>query len=134
MAPQIEQVAVAALVRANQALLVHRHPERRWYPDCWDLVGGHIEHGESPVEAIRRECEEEIGVQIRTPHPFPLPFSDPLIDMHAFLVTSWDGEPTNCAPDEHDDLQWFTADDLPKLTLADPASLPAILALIKGLD
>ena len=45
-------------------LLVHRHPLREWYPDCWDLVGGHVEKGESPGEAVIRECLEELGVHL----------------------------------------------------------------------
>jgi 8-oxo-dGTP pyrophosphatase MutT (NUDIX family) len=51
-------IAAAALVRDGRVLLAHRHPARRWYPDCWDLVGGHIEPGESPVHAVTRECRE----------------------------------------------------------------------------
>ena len=54
-------IAVAALVRDGLVLLVHRHPLRQWYPDCWDLVGGHVEPGESPREAVIRECFEELG-------------------------------------------------------------------------
>jgi hypothetical protein len=38
--------------------------------------------------------------------------------MHAFLVTRWDGEPVNAAPEEHDDLGWFRPGDLAGLTLA----------------
>jgi 8-oxo-dGTP pyrophosphatase MutT (NUDIX family) len=31
-------------------------------PNMWGLVGGGIEESESPEEAMRRECEEEIGI------------------------------------------------------------------------
>lgn len=47
MAP-LTHVAIALLVRDGRALLAHRHPGRRWYPDVWDLVGGHIEPSETP--------------------------------------------------------------------------------------
>ena len=57
-------IAVAVLVRNGLVLLVHRHPLREWYPDCWDLVGGHVEKGESPGEAVIRECFEELGVHL----------------------------------------------------------------------
>ncbi|OYN98759.1 hypothetical protein CGZ95_11820 [Enemella evansiae] len=49
--PDPVPIAVAALVRDGRVLLAHRHPERRWYPDCWDLVGGHVEPGETPEQA-----------------------------------------------------------------------------------
>ena len=123
-------LALALLVRDGRALLVHRSPSRRWYPDCWDLVGGHIEPGESPLEAVRRECFEELGVLVHDPVPVPITITDPTLDMHAFLVTRWDGEPSNTAPEEHDDLRWFQPTELAALDLADPESLPSILAAI----
>jgi 8-oxo-dGTP pyrophosphatase MutT (NUDIX family) len=125
------QIAVAALVRDGQVLLVHRHPSRPAYPDCWDLVGGHVEPGESPHEAVRRECLEELGVHVHDPRPFPMAVSDPALEMHAFLVTRWDGEPVNAAPDEHDDLQWFRPEDLAPLTMANPAGLSSILGAVQ---
>jgi 8-oxo-dGTP pyrophosphatase MutT (NUDIX family) len=124
-------IAVAALVRDGLVLLAHRHPSRRWYPDCWDLVGGHVESGESPHEAVRRECLEELGVRVHDPVPIPMTGSDPTLDLHAFLVTRWDGEPANAAPEEHDDLRWFRPSDLGDLKMADPASLSSILSAVQ---
>jgi 8-oxo-dGTP pyrophosphatase MutT (NUDIX family) len=48
-------IAVEALVRDGLVLLGHRHPSRPVYPDYWDLVGGHVEAGESPHQAVTRE-------------------------------------------------------------------------------
>ena len=124
-------ISMAALVRDGLVLLVHRHPSRRWYPDCWDLVGGHVESGELPQQAVSRECLEELGVQVHDPVPIPMVVSDRGLDVHAFLVTRWDGEPVNAAPEEHDDLRWFRPSDLTNLTLAHPASLPNLLSAIR---
>ena len=107
--------------------MVHRHPERRWYPDCWDLVGGHVEAGESPEQAVVRECGEELNVRIFDPRPIPMEFTDPTIEMHAFVVDRWEGEPVNAAPDEHDELGWFGPCELGDLKIADRACLPDIL-------
>lgn len=123
-------ISVAALVRDGLVLLVHRHPSRRWYPDCWDLVGGHVESGELPHEAVSRECLEELGVQIHDPRPFPMAISDPTLEVHAFVVTRWDGEPVNAEPDEHDDLRWFRPAELADLKLAHPASLSSIQSAV----
>ena len=120
-------IATAALIREGRILMAHRHPQRRWYPDCWDLVGGHIEPGESPEQAVIRECGEELGIRIFDPQPIPMAFTDPGIEMHAFVVQHWEGEPVNAAPEEHDQLRWFEPVDLAQLKLADPASLPDIL-------
>ncbi len=42
--------------------------------------------------------------------------------MSAFVVTDWQGEPSNTAPDEHDDLAWFTANEIADLQLAHPTA------------
>ena len=131
MAAQIP-IAVAALVRDGRVLLVHRHPSRQWYPDCWDLVGGHVESGELPRQAVVRECLEELGIYIHKPAPIPMASSIPTVEKCAFLVTRWDGEPVNAAPEEHDDLRWFAPSDLADLKMADPANLPSILGAVQS--
>jgi 8-oxo-dGTP diphosphatase len=125
-------ISVAALVRDGLVLLVHRHPSRQWYPDCWDLVGGHVESGELPHQAIRRECLEELGVHVQDPLPIPMTLSDATLDMHAFLVTRWQGEPVNAAPEEHDDLRWFRPSDLADLRMAHPSRLSSILSAVQA--
>ena len=128
-------IALAALVRDGKVLLAHRHPQRRWFPNCWDLIGGHIEPGESPEQAMRRECREEIGVDPIDGRSVEIQLGDPSLAPHAFLVTRWRGTPVNAAPEEHDALAWFDLADLPALTLAHPPYatwLPALLHLTTG--
>ncbi|NUR99799.1 MAG: NUDIX domain-containing protein [Kribbellaceae bacterium] len=125
-------ISVAALVRDGLVLLVHRHPSRQNYPDCWDLVGGHVEPDELPDQAVRRECLEELGVRIHNPVPIPMTISNPALELHAFLVTHWDGEPVNAEPEEHDDLRWFHPTDLANLTLANPTGLPSLVNAIQA--
>lgn len=124
-------IAVAALVRDGLVLMVHRHPCRQWYPDCWDLVGGHVEDRELPREAVIRECFEELGVHVHEPVPIAMTSTDLTLEVHAFLVTEWDGEPVNSAPDEHDDLRWFLPSELAGLKLADPAALSCIVRAVE---
>ncbi len=57
--------------------------------------------------------------------------TDPTLDVHAFLVTRWEGEPVNAAPEEHDDVRWFRPSDLAGLNLAHPASLSSILSAVQ---
>ena len=125
-------ISVAVLVRDGLVLLVHRHPSRRWYPDSWSFsAGGHVEPGELPDQAVVRECLEELGVHVHDPVPIPLTINDPTLEMRAFLVTRWDGEPVNAAPDEHDDLRWFRPSELAGLTLAHTTSLTNILYAVQ---
>jgi 8-oxo-dGTP diphosphatase len=34
------------------------------FPDHWDLIGGHVEEGETPEEALVREVMEELGIEL----------------------------------------------------------------------
>ncbi len=126
-------ISVAVLVRDGLVLLVHRHPSRQWYPDSWSFsAGGHVESGELPHQAISRECLEELGVHVHDPVPIPMTVSDPTLDVHAFLITRWDGEPVNAAPEEHDDLRWFRPSELADLKMAHPESLPNLLTAVQA--
>lgn len=49
----------------GRAFVHRRSPERRFPPGCWDLVGGHVEPGESLLKALAREVVEETGWQLR---------------------------------------------------------------------
>src|SRR6266568_6064575 len=45
---------------------VHRRSwDRRLFPGCWDIVGGHVESGEDLLHALKREIVEETGWQLR---------------------------------------------------------------------
>lgn len=127
-------IAAAAFVRSGRVLLGHRRPDREAYPSCWDLIGGHVEPGEDPVAALRRECREEIGVVIEVFAPFDVGASDPALTMHSFLVTRWHGEPSNTAPDEHDDLRWFTADEIGDLVLTAESSRIPLQRAARGVE
>jgi len=35
------------------------------FPDHWDLIGGHIEEGETPEEALLREVKEELDLDLK---------------------------------------------------------------------
>ncbi|QBI55919.1 NUDIX hydrolase [Streptomonospora litoralis] len=45
----------------GRVFVQRRSPDRRLFPGCWDLVGGHVEPGETMPEALSREIAEETG-------------------------------------------------------------------------
>ncbi len=97
-----------AVIRDGRVLLVHRSPSKRFYPDVWDLFGGHVEEGESPEEALRREAREELGIEVLSARWLGQ-VHDPVEPgvVHVYAVSSWEGEPVNAAPEEHTEIRWF---------------------------
>lgn len=119
-------VAAGALVDTRGVLLAHRTPARLYYPDCWDLPGGHIEPGEEARAALARELHEELGIRATITGEPSLHLSDHPdrpdgADLRIWVIREWVGEPRNVAEDEHDDLRWVGAEDLPGLGLAHQA-------------
>ena len=130
-------VVAGLLVRAGQVLLAHRSPGRRWYPDVWDLPGGHVEPGESGGAALARELREELGLTVAAADCSPVatlrtgPDDDVAVELTVHRVQRWSGTPVNRCPEEHDELRWCTAADLSALPLVHPAYGPL---LIRALD
>ncbi|MFF4841618.1 NUDIX hydrolase [Streptomyces collinus] len=61
-----EQWAVGAVILGPRgAFAQKRSPQRRLFPDSWDIVGGHVEPGETLLDALAREVEEETGWRLR---------------------------------------------------------------------
>ena len=97
---------VAGVLRLNgQILLCHRRPDRTSWPDVWDLPGGHIDNGESIAEALVRELEEELGVQVEPPAGSPwMMLRVGTVELNLYLIDRWLGEPRNVAADDDNQM------------------------------
>ncbi len=114
------------LIRDERMLLCRRHERRAVWAGLWIAPGGHVQDGESPEDALRREMREELGVAVldaafaytvRVP---PFADEDARVD-RAYLVTGWTGEPANLDLAEHDDLGWFDRREMDALPMPDAA-------------
>ncbi len=65
--PAVE-VAACYCLHGGKLLLLERHPDK---PQglTWGVPCGKIELGESPLEAVKREVLEEVGLDINAPKP-----------------------------------------------------------------
>ncbi|WP_344057723.1 (deoxy)nucleoside triphosphate pyrophosphohydrolase [Terrabacter lapilli] len=113
-------------------LLSARRTEPSALAGGWELPGGKVDEGESPLSALHREVLEELGVRIRlgVHVPGPLPGSTwPLGDRYEMLV--WLAEVVEGDPqpiEDHDELRWLELDDLRAVGWL-PADLPIVETL-----
>ena len=119
---------VTALIRKNGDLLVGLRPEGGSMAGVWEFPGGKVEPGEEPDTALRRELDEELGIQADvgdlkfiSSHRY----GETNLLLMFYEVLYWKGEPKAV---HHDDLKWVSLGDLPELELpeANQAVLPRI--------
>jgi 8-oxo-dGTP diphosphatase len=56
-------VAAAVIIEDGRVLLTRRN-EGQHLAGMWEFPGGKLEDGESPEEALVRECREECGIEV----------------------------------------------------------------------
>ena len=121
--------ACAIFVREGRILLGKRSPHLRSCPNCWDVIGGHVEAGETVEQALIREAEEEVGL---TPTRFvPVGRMDRRAGHHFFLVLDWRGGEPLMLGDEHTELRWVTTAEACAL---DALALPEYPSFFRGLQ
>ena len=115
---------VAALAAKEGRLLIAQRPMGRHMGGKWEFPGGKLEKGETPEAALRRELNEELGVDadigpIRAAIPYSYPEKDVLL---LFYVARLMGEPK---PIDEAALAWVTPDELAGYDLAPVDALMA---------
>ena len=58
---------VGAVIRDGDRVLMAQRPEGKAQAGLWEFPGGKVEPGETPAEALARECREELAVAIESP-------------------------------------------------------------------
>ena len=120
--------ACAIFVRDGRILLGKRAPHLSSCPNCWDVIGGHVEAGETVEQALIREAQEEVGL---TPTRFvSVGRMDRGEAHHFFLILDWRGGEPSLRGDEHTELRWVTPEEASTLH---PLALPEYPAFLSGL-
>lgn len=123
---------VAAIIRNQDQILCVQRPEHKYnyISKKFEFPGGKVELDESSEEALRREIQEELSLDIEVNerlltvnHEYP----DFSIKMHGYLCECEDRE---LILNEHIDHKWLDASKLSDLDWA-AADIPIVEKLIR---
>lgn len=90
----VVDVAVGVLVQSDGAFLLTSRPVGKVYAGYWEFPGGKLEAGESVEQALKRELQEELGIEIAAAHPWKVEMVDyphALVRLHFCKVFDWTG-------------------------------------------
>ena len=129
-----EITVVAAVIRDAQGrVLLTQRPVDRHMGGLWEFPGGKIDDGEAPAEALVRELDEELGVEIRVEKPLTFAVHEEpglRILLLFYSASILDGTPQG---HEGQAVEWVPANDLMSYP-SPPADAELIRQLAAGFN
>ncbi|WP_308121786.1 NUDIX hydrolase [Actinotalea ferrariae] len=110
------------VLRRQDEVLLQRRRGTGYMDGLWGLLAGHVDAGESVVDAAVREAHEEGAVGIEPSDLVPLTTlhrfepGGPAVEQRCdvfFETRRWAGEPRIAEPTNAAEMAWFPLDDLP---------------------
>ena len=121
---------VGALIYENGKILICQRPKDKSCALLWEFVGGKVENGESKEQALKRECYEELKIEIEVGKEFCKVVHDyptVTVDLTVFMAKIIGGVVTKI---EHNAVKWVKKEELDCYEFC-PADVE-ILRLIKN--
>ena len=121
------ELAVLCLIKDGDRVLLQNRVKKDW--QGYTLPGGHVERGESFVDAVVREMKEETGLTIEKPKMVGIkhfPIDDGRYIVLLFEATQFTGEVVSS---EEGEMTWID-----RAELADIAAVDDLAELLKVFD
>ena len=126
-APAVVQVAAGLILREGRYLIARRKADTH-LGGLWEFPGGKRERGESLEACLRRELQEELGIDVTAPVHFRVirhGYQEKTVELHFFRCTISRGEAVALDCEE---VRWVTPDELPNYEFP-PADRPLLETL-----
>ena len=109
---------VAAVIKKNNKYFIAQRNRQKHFAYYWEFPGGKVDHSESFENALKREINEELSINIKIKNKIA---SEKHLDekinveVHYFLCEALN---TNIILSEHEDMKWVFKQDLLNYKLA----------------
>ncbi|MCQ8118934.1 Nudix family hydrolase [Methylomonas rosea] len=134
-------VAVGVIRDGDGRILITQRAKHAHQGGLWEFPGGKLEAGEPVQQALARELEEEVGIQVQRAAPL-IKINHDYGDRHVLLdvwnVTAFAGQARGC---EGQAMRWIAAEQLREfsfpaanLPIIAAAQLPHYYAILEGLS
>jgi 8-oxo-dGTP diphosphatase len=125
-------VVAGALFDEQGRVLIAQRPPGKHMAGGWEFPGGKLEPGEQALAGLKRELQEELGIEVLEATPliaYEHGYSDRRVLLDLWLVSRYAGEPSSV---EGQPLQWVMIDELETVGLleADRPMIPALRVAI----
>ena len=123
---------VGAIIKDGGRYLVGQRAADKTQGGLWEFIGGKIESGETPEQALERECREELDLEIENAR---------IVDsvVHVYPEKTIRLTLVSCSPRrgsrpkalEHQQIKWATREEMDELDFA-PADRKVIGKILGG--
>jgi 8-oxo-dGTP diphosphatase len=128
----MKEVVAALMVQGDGKLLICQRTKHQSLPLKWEFPGGKIEPGEEPHQALRRELDEELGIEAtigpeitRIQHTYQ---NGNCVDLRFYVVREYQGTLANRI---FRDIRWVGPKELPQYDFLD-ADIELVRNLASG--
>lgn len=124
-------VVAAVIMGSDGRIFLSKRPQSKHQGGLWEFPGGKLEPREAPVDALSRELEEELGIQVEACSPLikvSHDYADKSVLLDVWSVSQFQGEPHGR---EGQETAWVHKQQLQNLDFP-AANKPILEKLIGG--
>lgn len=111
--PDVLDVAAGVILNESGQILIAQRPDHLHQGGLWEFPGGKLETGETPRQALDRELQEELDIQVERASPLMTlrhDYPDRRVRLHVWRVERFSGTPQGL---QGQPITWVSRSDLP---------------------